>query len=438
MRRKNVKTICMATAMLSIAMSIGAFAGPKVYGTVVTKEVQDPTMGSDTGTDGRPANMDDATWVRLQDDVIDYDEIPNLVEYRSILSKQQDAAIDNYAVNINEIVSSIDSSIDDINGQISDLKDRRNQATTESEKAYFTGLINTLSSMISASGTDNYGVISYDDDGNAVGKTTLSNQKASAAGNLTKIASNIKRSLHGTKVTITTGMYSAFIGYHTLSELSDIYKKQVDLYKTTYDKTVMQQAVGSATALEVRNAEANLKNAENNLLDNAEKMRNIKEQMAIVLGWTPTDLNRVTIGAMPQYDSMYMASRNLDSDIAEARLHNVAYGTAAGTVDKDILAYTTTDIKRNEAKESLNVTMSGLYNTAVEAGTKYEAAQAGFILAKRQKEAAERSYAAGLMGNAEYSGAITQYIASEAQADMAAIEASAAVLNYQAALKGYV
>ena len=437
MRRKNIIALFLL-AMFSAGVSSMAFAGPKVYGTVVTKEVTDPTMTSETGADGKPAGIDDAIWAKLQDDVIDYDEIPNLVEYRSILAKQQNAAIDNYAVNINEIVNSIDSSIDDINGQISDLKDRRNQAATETEKTYLTGLINTLNSMVSASGTDNYGLISYDENGNAIGKTTLSNQKSAASGNLTRIASNVKRSLHGTKVTVITGMYSAFIGYQTLSELGDIYQKQVDLYKTTYDKTVMQQAVGSATTLDVRNAEANLKNAENNLFGNAEKMRNIKEQMALVLGFTPADLNRVTIGAMPVYDSTYMASRNLNSDIAEARLHNVAYGTAAGTVDKDILAYTATDVKRNEAKENLNITMSDLYNKAIESGAKYEAAQAGYILAKRQKESAERSYAAGLMGNVEYVGAVTQHIASEAQANMAAIEASAAVLNYQAALKGYV
>jgi len=427
MRKRNIQTILIAAAFCTSLCST-SFAGPHVYGTVVTKDVNDPTSPSvDTlgiDSNGKPAALDDTTWARLQDDTIDYDEIENLVEYRSILAQQQNASINNYAVNINEIVGYLESSIDDINAEISNLKDLRNETSDTAQKAYYTAMINALSSLVSSTGSDNLSTLSYN--------------KATAQKNLKSIASSVKQALHGTKVTVTTGMNSAFIGYQTLSALEDIYEKQVEYYQTIYDKTVKQQAVGSATALEVKVAEANLKNAQNTLFANSEQLRNIKEQMALLLGWSIGDLDRVVIGDMPAYDASYMASRNLQSDIEEAKKHNVAYGTAAGTVDKDITGYTETDISRNEAKENLNITMSTLYNTAIEAGAKYEAAQAGYIVAKRQKDAAERSYAAGLMGSAEYAGSIAQYIASEAQANMSAIDASAAILNYQAALKGFV
>ncbi len=427
MRKKNIQTILIAAA-LSTSLCSTSFAEPHVYGTVVTRDVNDPTSASvdSLGIDssGKPAAIDDTTWGRLQDDTIDYDEIENLVEYRSILAQQQNSSIQNYAININEIVGYLESSMDDINAEISNLKDLRNETSDAAEKAYYTAMINALSSMISSSGSNN--------------QSSLSNSKATAQQNLKSIASKVKQALHGTKVTVTTGMNSAFIGYQTLNALESIYEKQVEYYQTTYDKTVKQQSVGSATALEVKVAEANLKSAQNTLASNSEQLRNIKEQMALLLGWGTADLDRVTIGEMPAYDPSYMALRNLQNDIEEAKKHNVDYGTAAGTVDKDITGYTETDISRNEARENLNITMSSLYNTAIEAGANYEAAQAGYIVAKRQKEAAERSYAAGLMGSAEYSGAIAQYIASEAQATMSAIDASAAVLNYQAALKGFV
>ena len=80
--------------------------------------------------------------------------------------------------------------------------------------------------------------------------------------------------------------------------------------------------------------------------------------------------------------------------------------------------------------------MTELYNTAVQAGTTAESAQLGFRIADRQKDSAERMLAAGMMSLTDYKAASMQYIASKMQADMSAINASAAVLNYQNALQG--
>ena len=426
MKRNILRTAAGVTLTLAVMSCNAALASNPMPGTRTLTPVYDPytKQQSLTGVDsqGRPNGMDDVTWARLQDDVIDYDEIENLVEYRSIIAQQQYAAIDNIAVDMNTIVDSLSSTIEDLNAMISDLKDAKNSTDNEAEKEAYEASIKMISAMINSSGSTD----------------TLHVAKSSAESGLTSTVNRIKMSMHGSKVSIVTGMNAAFIGYQSLAELEQMYQKQVDMYQTIYDSTQRSWAVGMATDLQVKKAEADLKSAMINLNKNRENMRSIRDKMALILGWDSSNCANVSIGAMPAYDENYIFTRNLDNDIAEARLHNVKYGTAQGTVDKNITGYTETDISRNEARENLNVSMSDLYNTVIRAASENSAAQAGYALAARQKGQAERSYAVGTVGNGEYQGALVQYIVSEAQANMAMINASAAVLNYQAALKGFV
>ncbi|MBO5598556.1 MAG: hypothetical protein J5943_08150 [Oribacterium sp.] len=427
MKRNNIG-FAAGIALTLVVMSCNAAlaASDPKPGTRTLVPVHDPytEQKSLTGVDsqGRPNGMDDATWARLQDDVIDYDEIVNLVEYRSIVAQQQYAAIDNIAVDMNTIVDSLTGSIEDLNGVIADLKDKKNNTSNAAEKEAYDQSIKMISAMISSSKSTD----------------TLHVAKSGAESGLTSSVNKIKMNMHGSKVSVITGMNASFIGYQSLAELEKMYQKQVDMYQTVYDATLRSRAVGMATDLQVKKAEADLKSFTINLNKNKENMRSIRDKMALILGWNSSNCANVSIGAMPPYDQGYIYTRNLDNDIAEARLHNVAYGTAQGTVDKNITGYTKTDISRNEARENLNVSMSDLYNTVIKAEADNAAAQAGYALAARQKGQAERSYAVGTVGNSEYSAALVQYIASEAKANMSQITASAAVLNYQAALKGFV
>lgn len=442
MKVKSLTALAVVSILCSTVCIVSLADSTKMPGTRVIININDPNAPAPslTGVDstGRPNGMDDATWARLMDDVIDYDEIRDLVEYRSIIAKQQTAAIDNSAVYMNQIIDSISSTISDLNSEIEELKEKRNETKDPSEKQAYTDKIKLFSSMISASGEKNYGIKTYDDNGNIIDQTTWNIQKSAAEGNLTRVVSSVKRGLHGTKVSVTTAMNSAFLGYQSLKEMEKMYQKQVDMYQAMYDAAVRQQAVGAATELDVRTAEVNLRDAKIKLYDNQETLRSIKQNMAIVLGWDADNAAMISIGEIPAYDPAYITSRDLYKDIEEARLYNVDYGSAQAMAKPDITGYSDVDIQRNYTKESLNITMNSLYSTAVEAGTQYEAAQAGYAVAARQKAAADRSLAAGVMSYKDYYGVAAQYIASEATANISAINASSAVLNYQAALRGFV
>lgn len=406
-----------------LILTLGAY-GLGSPALAATTTVSHPLYGEShtlTGQDasGRPDGMDDAIWAALMDDVIEYSEIPDLVEYRSILGRTQTAMIDGRADGMVQMVDALSSAIRDLRDIISDLQEKATDSTSEEEKQAYLMQIKGMEYAISST--------------NSASPTYAKNQTESG---ISTLVTKLKQGLHPTKVALISGMNGAFVGYQNLVELREMYADQVGMYEGMYERAVRQQALGSATALEVQQAKVNLEGAKLSLADTEEKLRSVKDAIALTLGWSAADTGKVTIGKLPAYDASYMAGRNLEADIAEARLHNVAYGSAMGTVDKNITGYTATDIQRRSAEQNLNITMTELYNTAVQAGTTAESAQLGFQIADRQKASAERMLAAGMMSLTDYKAASVQYIASKMQANMSAINASAAVLNYQNALQG--
>ena len=406
-----------------LILTLGAY-GLGSPALAATTTVSHPLYGEShtlTGQDasGRPDGMDDATWAALMDDVIEYSEIPDLVEYRSIIGRTQTAMIDGQADGMVQVADALSGTISDLRDTISELREKATDSTSEEEKQAYLMQIKGMEYAISST--------------NSASPTYAKNQMESG---ISTLVTKMKQGLHPTKVALISGMNGAFVGYQSLVELREMYADQVGMYEGMYDRAVRQQALGSATALEVQQAKVNLEGAKLSLSDTEEKLRSVKDAIALTLGWSAADTAKVTIGKLPAYDASFMAGRNLEADIAEARLHNVAYGSAMGTVDKNITGYTATDIQRRSAEQNLNITMTELYNTAVQAGTTAESAQLGFRIADRQKDSAERMLAAGMMSLTDYKAASMQYIASKMQADMSAINASAAVLNYQNALQG--
>ena len=406
-----------------LILTLGAY-GLGSPALAATTTVSHPLYGEShtlTGQDasGRPNGMDDATWAALMDDVIEYSEIPDLVEYRSIIGRTQTAMIDGRADGMVQVVDALSSAISDLRDTISDLQEKATDSTSEEEKQAYLMQIKGMEYAISST--------------NSASPTYAKNQMESG---ISTLVTKMKQGLHPTKVALISGMNGAFVGYQSLVELREMYADQVGMYEGMYERAVRQQALGSATALEVQQAKVNLEGAKLSLSDTEEKLRSVKDAIALTLGWNAADTAKVTIEKLPAYDASFMASRNLEADIAEARLHNVAYGSAMGTVDKNITGYTATDIQRRSAEQNLNITMTELYNTAVQAGTTAESAQLGFQIADHQKASAERMLAAGMMSLTDYKAASMQYIASKMQANMSAINASAAVLNYQNALQG--
>ena len=361
------------TALLILTLGAYGLGSPALAATTT---VSHPLYGEShtlTGQDasGRPDGMDDATWAALMDDVIEYSEIPDLVEYRSILGRTQTAMIDGRADGMVQMVDALSGAISDLRDTISDLQEKATDSTSEEEKQAYLMQIKGMEYAISST--------------NSASPTYAKNQMESG---ISTVVTKMKQGLHPTKVALISGMNGAFVGYQSLVELREMYADQVGMYEGMYERAVRQQALGSATALEVQQAKVNLEGAKLSLSDTEEKLRSVKDAIALTLGWNAADTAKVTIGKLPAYDASFMAGRNLEADIAEARLHNVAYGSAMGTVDKNITGYTATDIQRRSAEQNLNITMTELYNTAVQAGTTAESAQLGFQIADRQKASA--------------------------------------------------
>ncbi len=416
---KNEKRI--AALLLGLLLTVHA-GGQPVWAAVTT--VSHPLYGENpslTGQDaaGRPDGMDEAAWAALCDDTIEYSEIPELVEYRSILGQTQSALISANSAAQVQMSDAWSGAITELRDTISDLREQAGEVSTEEEKKALLGQVKLLEQSLN-------------------GSSGLGENQKQTKSSISTLVTKLKQGLYPTKLTMIAGMNSAFIAYQSLAELQKMYTAQVTMYQSMYERAQRQEALGMSTALDTQLALAELQGAELQLSDADEKLRSVQYAMALTLGWSADAAAKVHIGTLPAYDPDYMAGRNLTEDIAEAKLYNVSYGTAMGTVEKNITGYTEVDINRRSAEQNLNVTMSELYQNAEQAGTEYEAAELGRQVSERQKQSADRMYNAGLLSLPDYKGALLQYIASDMQAGLSAVNASAAVLNYQAALRGIV
>ena len=244
--------------------------------------------------------------------------------------------------------------------------------------------------------------------------------------------------MYGGQQQLLAGVLQMFVGYQSLRELDHMYGKQVELYQSMYELALRQQQTGLETAANASAALYDLEKAKLQYSSNAEKLRSLRVSLGTMLGYSEADAENLTIGTLPAYDPNYIATRNLQDDMNVARQHNNAYGNAyrGAMQDKNITGYTDAKIDYRETAQNLGVTMTSLYQNMQTAAAEYDAAQSGNQLAARQKDAAERQYAAGMMGLPQYKGAQVQAIAAEMSANMSAVNAASAMASYQWALKG--
>lgn len=410
MKLKNNRALMtVMTAVLLVSSASEAMAAQGVKSVIHPSPLyngQGSTAVNGYEADGRPVSVDAETWALLNDSVIQYDELENLVKYKSSIGQnRQVQAETGLQRSMNDLGQALGGNIGDLSDQAAQLKEDGQTVAAEMVKA---------------------------------GIKAVQSSKAQIEMSRRTIMSTTDSRMYGGQQQLLAGVLQMFVGYQSLRELDHMYGKQVELYQSMYDLALRQQQTGLGTAANASAALYDLEKAKLQYGSNAEKLRSLRVSLGTMLGYSEAEAEKLTIGTLPVYDPNYIATRNLQNDINAARQHNNAYGNAyrGAMQDKNITGYTDAKIDYRETAQNLGVTMTSLYQNMQTAAAEYDAAQSGNQLAARQKDAAERQYAAGMMGLPQYKGAQVQAIAAEMSANMSAVNAAAAMASYQWALKG--
>ena len=368
-----------------------------------------PSFAEEQGED-RSASLD----AELQDQVIQFDEIPELAANYSFPARLRDALLSDKTKDLKAIQDEAQSEIDELNDQIRELRGEQNDAADNRTKESYRQQIAILKQN----------------------RTALQAVRDGYRSSVHTAENAVSRSFHTTILTMTKGMEDLYFGYKQAEALDRLYGQQVELYTRMYSMKLTMQQNGSATALDVQNALSALNSARLSKTSAEEQLRSLRDTLGTSLGWKQEDTGTITLGDCPEYQEDFLDGRDLQADIETCARANASYSAAQRIKDQDPYTFDNREISIQKADGNLRTAMESFYNNCKEASAEKEAADAALLTAKRTAEQAERARKAGISGETAYQVQMVSYYAAELREEQSAIQAAKADNDYRWALKG--
>ena len=342
-------------------------------------------------------------WARLQDNVIEYDEIPDLIhEYNATVQ----------------------------NNQYDYQKFREDYGDTNSDVA---DAYNDLAQ-------DFYDDMSGETD---AGSMMSDLQLDIQARNMLKQADN---TLEDSKIYLLTyemaednlaaTAQSNIISYH--KKQLELEQKQTDLElaREKYSLEQVKQAAGTVTAVDVLTAKESLQSSENNIKELESGIENLKEELYISLGWKHND--SPDIKELPQMDVSRIDGMDPDRDLETALENNYTLKINKRKLEnarsKTTRESLETKIRNNE--KQIGASLSSAYKNVLSARLSYEQAVAEAQLEETNTNIAAGKLQAGMMTSLEYKEQEYKMESSRLNAEMAAVSLFQAMETYDWSVKG--
>ena len=342
-------------------------------------------------------------WARLQDNVIEYDESPDLIhEYNATVQ----------------------------NNQYDYQKFREDYGDTNSDVA---DAYNDLAQ-------DFYDDMSGETD---AGSMMSDLQLDIQARNMLKQADN---TLEDSKIYLLTyemaednlaaTAQSNMISYH--KKQLELEQKQTDLElaREKYSLEQVKQAAGTVTAVDVLTAKESLQSSENNIKELESGIENLKEELYISLGWKHND--SPDIKELPQMDVSRIDGMDPDRDLETALENNYTLKINKRKLEnarsKTTRESLETKIRNNE--KQIGASLSSAYKNVLSARLSYEQAVAEAQLEETNTNIAAGKLQAGMMTSLEYKEQEYKMESSRLNAEMAAVSLFQAMETYDWSVKG--
>ena len=342
-------------------------------------------------------------WARLQDNVIEYDEIPDLIhEYNATVQ----------------------------NNQYDYQKFREDYGDTNSDVA---DAYNDLAQ-------DFYDDMSGETD---AGSMMSDLQLDIQARNMLKQADN---TLEDSKIYLLTyemaednlaaTAQSNMISYH--KKQLELEQKQTDLElaREKYSLEQVKQAAGTVTAVDVLTAKESLQSSENNIKELESGIENLKEELYISLGWKHND--SPDIKELPQMDVSRIDGMDPDRDLETALENNYTLKINKRKLEnarsKTTRESLETKVRNNE--KQIGASLSSAYKNVLSARLSYEQAVAEAQLEETNTNIAAGKLQAGMMTSLEYKEQEYKMESSRLNAEMAAVSLFQAMETYDWSVKG--
>lgn len=394
-----------AALALSLAWTVPAYAGEFVPGP------------------GQP--YDDATMARIQDNVLEYEEIGLLVDtYNQTLKNVRDTYSD---------TKDDYKDVDKLKSQI--MEGSGNLADQAGQLSGMAGTFEDLLGYQTMVTPGTYAELVYSSEVLA----QQAEQMTLSADSLTAVTPEMLKvkMVDSTRAALVSGAQSAMIGYEQLLLQKDSLEDSIALLEEVYKSTQTQASLGLATENAVLTARQNLESAQAGRIALDASEVKLRQSLCTLLGWEydgNPEIRKVPGADVSRISAMDPAA---DKQAAIDNNYTLKYNRMSyeqltdGSVEQQNMARTIED-----QTAAISASLENLYNQVLQKRNEYQTAAAALELEKTKMEAADRKMSVGTMGRLEYLQQKNSYAARETAVKTADLALFQAMETYDQAVEG--
>lgn len=394
-KRKNRKKVFGAAA--AIVMSIG---------TAVPAFAVSP-----------PFAYTEEEWLTLRDNILEYDEIPNL--------------IDEY----NVVIQNNDETYKKLRSQKSSQEGREElEETADQMHEQSADMADIMSDPMMALLTNSYSQLLYASHSMESGALQVEQQIESYIidGPL------MKHQFDHIQAMLTATAQDLMISYEKLLVNQELVEKSETLLKAVLESTERQKNLGLATENEVLGAQTNLKNVQISKMQIESGIRSIHQNLCLLTGW---DYDASPdIRPIPDPDMLYLESADIQADILQAIENNYMLKYNRRALENTTEEYSKENLERTIREEEQNISknMTSLYEAAGQARREFEEAQRAAVTAQKNLDTSKRQKELGSIGDLQLLQVQNAYDSAVSKEKTARLSLFQAIETYRRAVDGYL
>jgi hypothetical protein len=355
-------------------------------------------------------------WAQLNDNVMEYDELPDLVhEFNSSIGEVWDT--------LEDTQKDLQNYVDDLESARLKLKNLNDTAKDQLKSGDYSAIADVTTHTIQLNG---YGALpSF---GSLI--STFKNQADSLL-----ITRSTVNSIKKGENQIVKAAQQLMITYKSLEKQKQTLDVMAQMYDEQYKIVLNKQAQGMATDLEVLSAQSNQLYAASLAASVSSGMLQLKPTLCTLTGWA-ADADP-QIAEIPTVDLSELEQLNLEEDTKKAIGNNttlISQRTSAKGKTNDGIEARLAMI--DEGDKKLTIKMKSLYDDVMAKKTAFEAAQDGYQAAIKNREKYQRMQDLGYLSRADFIGTEISYYSEEANYHAADTALRLALETYRWAVKG--
>ena len=362
------------------------------------------------------------TWAKLQDNVMEYSELPYLVqEYNpTYLNNQTTYQAGRDTKNAKEVQDKQYNQANDLYDSADNLRDQADQIE---DYLAVPGMASAYASLMSASAM--------------VEQNALKTQQSADASY--RDSEMDRLDYMNSQDAVVVQVEAAFAAYNQVKKTIPLMEKSLELQELTLQMTQKRQQLGQATQIDVLNAQKSLQSLQSTLTQTKAGLQTQHQQLCVQTGWTYDA--EPDIQDLPQADLGRIAAMNLAADTQTALEQNLSLQSnkrgyanmAESSADKKNMDRT---IKNQE--QTIRSSMQTLYNDIMQKQTALQLADASLAAETQTMNAMQKKLELGMATQMEYKSEEVSVLEKQIDKETANMNLQQAIETYEWALKGYM